>query len=150
MTRKLASRRCCGRTSRCSARSGSNISKPAIACASIISPGPRPNIELPFPFHWFGVEVKKSCEDGSLYNDAIEQAIDYTHCAVDDPRPLLAAINGQRIARVYVFPARGGPHCWLRDDSGCNIGYCVNRLAGKFHVGMIYESRDDPLFFLQC
>jgi hypothetical protein len=107
---------------------------------------PRPHVE--FPFDLFGIEVKRSCGDGSLYNEAIKQAIHYTDCAVDDPRPVLVRRNNRRIERVYIFPARG-PDCWFRDATGelhatkdCNNGFCVNRLAGKFHVGMIYACRD--------
>jgi hypothetical protein len=114
---------------------------------------PRPDIELPFPFEWFGIEVKKTCLDGSLYNDAIRQAIHYTHCVVDDDRPLLERINGQRIERVYIFPARG-PDEWFCDAGGnwyatkdCKLGFCVNRLAGKFHVGAIYEIAGLPAFY---
>jgi len=78
---------------------------------------PHPNIALPFPFPWFGVEVKKSCDDGSLYNDAIKQAIHYTHCVIDDDRRALERINGHRIERVYIFPGRG-PDEWFRSSDG--------------------------------
>jgi hypothetical protein len=71
---------------------------------------PRPGVE--FPFSWFGLECKRSCKSTGDYNAAIAQAIHYTHCVVDDDRPLLERINGQRIERVYVFPARG-PDEWF-------------------------------------
>lgn len=89
---------------------------------------PRPAID--FPFDWFGIEVKRSVVHGE-YNRALRQAIDYTFCAVEDDR--VARVNGCRIERVYLFPG-------LPDTVDGQIGdaYWVNRLAGQFHVGMIY------------
>ena len=40
--------------------------------------------------------------------DAIKEAVDYTHCVVDDPRPALERINGHRVERVYIVPGRSG------------------------------------------
>jgi len=100
-----------------------------------------------FPFDWSGVEVKRSCDGGRLYNGTLKQAIDYTHCAIDDCRPDLGRINGMRIERVYVFPARGDDGDLSGDCRGMHEAFWVNRLAGKFHVGMIYEMYDGPAFF---
>jgi hypothetical protein len=114
---------------------------------------PRPNIALPFPFASFAVECKRSCESTGLYNSALEQAVHYTRCIIDDPRPALARINGHRIERVYVFPARG-PDDWFCDAADerhatkdCRNGFCVNRLAGRLHIGMIHEIQGGPAFF---
>jgi hypothetical protein len=100
-----------------------------------------------FPFDWFGIEVKRSCQSGGLYNQALKQAIDYTACVIDDTRPTLARINGNRIERVYVFPARGDNRDLYGSTRELHEAFWVNRLAGRFHVGMIYEMFDGPAFF---
>jgi hypothetical protein len=97
----------------------------------------RPCDGVDFPFEWFGIEVKRPCRGGD-YNRAIRQAVDYTHCVVDDAR--VERINGQRIERCYLFPG-------LPDEGDA---YWVNRLAGLFHGGMIRVrrtwNRDDTYF----
>jgi hypothetical protein len=95
-----------------------------------------PPKSIEFPFDWFGVEVKRSCQSGGLYNQSLKQAIDYTFCLIDDTRPDLTRINGSWIERVYAFSARGdSPDGNTRE---LHEAFWVNRLAGKFHVGMIY------------
>jgi hypothetical protein len=93
----------------------------------------RPKEDIDFPFDWFGIEIKRSCRGGD-YNRAIKQAVDYTFCEIDDDQ--VARIKGRRIERVYLFPG-------LPDHVGQAIGpaFWVNRLAGLFHVGMIYVRR---------
>jgi hypothetical protein len=93
-----------------------------------------------FPFDWFGVEVKRTCDGGGFYNSALNQAADYTNCVIDDPRWDLKRIYGRRIERVYVFPAR--PDYYMSDEA-----YWVNRLIGKWHVGRIDDSRGYPAFY---
>ena len=91
---------------------------------------PLPGIDFPFP--WFGGEIKRGGEGIGDYNRSVKQCIDYTQCKIIDPR--VPTIYDKRIERVYLFP--GMP------ENGVDPYYGVNRLAGLFHVGMIYFHRD--------
>jgi hypothetical protein len=96
-----------------------------------------PKDRVGFPYPHFGVEVKRGNYYGNMgaYIRALKQAIDYTDCRIKAGR-----FSGQRIDRVFVFPGA--------DDSDLGIGWAggVNRLAGLFHVGMIYQRRPWPEF----
>ena len=107
----------------------------------------KPHPHVDFPFDWFGLECKRSVESGGDYNRLLQQPIDYAHCAIDDPRPVLERINGQRIPRVYVFPARGHDGDLFGDRREWHEAFWVNRLAGRFHVGCIYEIQGLPAFY---
>lgn len=97
----------------------------------------RPLPLIDFPFAWFGLEVKTGVQ-GREYNLALKQCIDYTHCEITDDRPGLARIKGERIERVYLFP--GLPDTFQYGPDGAV--FSVNRLAGLFHVGLIYQRQD--------
>ena len=97
----------------------------------------KPRPEVDFPFDWFGLEVKRECRHGT-YNQALQQALDYTFCAIEDTRPLLSRINGQRIERVYLFPG-------LADNANPEWGYAaLNRFVGRYHIGLIYVDQHNP------
>lgn len=95
---------------------------------------------LPFPFDFFGIEIKRGYRDSGIgdYNRALKQAIDYTQATINDPRT--HRFNAKRLERVYVWP--GLPDHYR----GLYFGG-VNRLAGLFHVGMIYEDQSQGLCF---
>jgi hypothetical protein len=86
----------------------------------------RPDTDFPFE-HVFGIECKRQNRHGG---QAVKQAIDYTHCLISDNRVSLAEIRNKRLSRVYIFPAPSS------DGEGWHGG--VERLAGLFHVGLIY------------
>lgn len=93
---------------------------------------PHPGLEFPYP--WFGIECKAGLGlDMGEYNRALKQAIDYAGATVSDSR--LPALWGKLVGQVFVFPGlhERGENGWLWPGS-------VNRLAGMFHVGMIYNN----------
>jgi hypothetical protein len=57
-----------------------------------------------FPFPIFGIECKPWNSAGT-FNRAVKQAIDYTRCRISDRRDSLQKLAGQRVERVYLFPA---------------------------------------------
>jgi hypothetical protein len=104
---------------------------------------PRPDSNFPYP--WFGIECKRGFAGMGDYNDALKQAIDYTHSVVVDGR--FDDLVNERVLRVFVFPGMPSNENPKRPSSMAALwAGGVNRLAGKFHVGMIYERSDGPLF----
>jgi hypothetical protein len=108
-----------------------------------------PKADVDFPYRMFGVEVKRGdySKMGS-YLRPLKQAIDYTSCRVKGFRIgdelTSSRFAGERIERVFIFPgADGHSDSWIGG---------VNRLAGLFHVGMIYEDRwrTGPSFYLSA
>jgi hypothetical protein len=103
---------------------------------------PKTGVDFPYPF--FGVEVKRGTTDD--YIRGLRQAIDYTECRVIGvelgDEMIASRFTGHRVDRVFVFP---GVHSNL--DSWISG---ANRLAGTFHVGMIYEKhgRVGPFFYI--
>jgi hypothetical protein len=85
-----------------------------------------PKAGVDFPYDCFGVEVKRgNYRDFSRYTQALKQAIDYTNCFVFKP-------GLRRLAVVFVYPGLSEVHRWAGG---------VNRLAGQFHVGIIYRDQ---------
>jgi hypothetical protein len=94
----------------------------------------------------FGVEVKRGYYAIRTYNRALKQAIDYTHSRVvgvwRGDEFIGSRFKGQRVERVFIYP--GAPEEW---NDGYDWIAGVNRLAGLFHVGMIY---DGPEFYMSA
>jgi len=104
----------------------------------------KPKPATPFPFDLFGIECKRSNRAGE-FNRAIKQAIDYCRCEIADQRPTLGRLLGQRVERVYVFPAPGEGHGY---EGGWHGG--VERLGGLFHVGLITVRAGMPVFSMSA
>ena len=102
---------------------------------------PRPPNRFLYPF--FGIELKRGLSDGGDYCAALHQSVDYTHATIDDRR--CTKTFGMRLANVYLFP--GMPDQWPSPEANM---FRVNRLIGRFHVGLIYEHKWSGLYFAMC
>jgi|ERR1044072_2467950 hypothetical protein len=105
-----------------------------------------PNGQIDFPFGLFGIEAKASTEGIGQFNRAIKQAIDYTFCEVVDKRERLIPVLGDRLDRVYVFPAPNSLGDGL-DGYYSNWHGGSERLAGLFRVGLIYMNHLNNIQF---
>jgi hypothetical protein len=93
----------------------------------------RPLSDCNYQFDVFGIEVKRGdyTKANIQYNKPLWQAVDYTHCKINDKRA--NGFNGKRLERVYLFPGLSG--------EDCQTIWGVNRLVGIGHVGTILINR---------
>ena len=111
-----------------------------------------PKSGVDFPYSFFGVEVKRGYNGMGAYNRALKQASDYTQCKVigvyRGDEIIGSRFAGERIERVFVYPGA--------DEKAEGVGYGwvagVNRLAGLYYVGMIYDAtwRPGPFFYMSA
>lgn len=105
----------------------------------------RPLANCNYQFDVFGIEVKRGGYTiaNSQYNKPLWQAVDYTHCKINDDRA--NSFNGKRLERVYLFPGL--------DGEDCRTVWGVNRIVGIGHVGTIlirpaYPLGSYPAFYM--